>query len=615
VSFFRGVRLVLTASFLLAACRTAPTPPDGPTVTPAPSTVTPAAPNPTASAPAARTPTPAGPLELTICLAAEPSSLYRYARPEAGRDHILAALTDGPIVTTNYTHQPVLIDRLPSLAGGDIELRMVDVVPGDMVLDTLGRARPLAEGVTLRLADGGALTYSGTLPARLPQLVVTFHLRPGLRWSDGAPLTAADSVFAYEVARSPDSFDPMAEAALGTARYAATGDHTVIWTGLPGNLDPQAAANFWPPLPRHIFTDKSPVEIADSAEANRAPLSYGPFAMVEWVAGKRLVVERNPLYWRASEGLPRPDRVTYRFVAGASQAISELRTGGCDLVPSGMGLNAGDRPADGLVHYSAAGTTLLHLDFNLAPAADYAGAASTGLFQDAGLRQAFAYCLDRQTLGDGQPPPAAYLPRTHPQYAADAVEYPFNPAQGRQLLADRGWSDTNGDGVVDKDGQPLTLSLASGEAQAALMPAIQGQLRANCGIAVEPRLLTRGELEGDWPQGVIFGRRFDLAVFGWRIGLAPACELFTTGQIAAPENPSGANDTGYSSPEFDAACRPTVLADDQGAAQRIFARDLPMLPLFFQPQRAATRPGVQGYSLDPSAPSELWNIEEIQLTR
>jgi peptide/nickel transport system substrate-binding protein len=195
------------------------------------------------------------------------------------------------------------------------------------------------------------------------------------------------------------------------------------------------------------------------------------------------------------------------------------------------------------------------------------------------------------------------------------VEYPFNPIQGRQLLAERGWSDTNGNGVVDKDGQPLTLSLAGGEAHAPLMAAIQGQLRANCGIAVEPRLLTRGELEGDWPDGVIFGRRFDLAVFAWRIGLAPACELFTTGQIASPDNPAGANDTGYSSPEFDAACRSSVQADGQGAAQRVFARDLPMLPLFFQPQQAAARPGIQGYTLDPGAPSELWNIEEIQLTR
>jgi peptide/nickel transport system substrate-binding protein len=551
---------------------------------------------------------------MTICLANEPRSLYRYTRPEAGRDHILAALTDGPIDTTNYTYQPVLIDRLPSLSGGDIVLGSVDVAPGEMVLDTLGRARPLAEGVTLRLADGGAVTYSGTAPVRLPQLSVTFQLRPNLRWSDGIPLTAADSVFAFEVGRSPDSFDPMADAALGTARYIATSDQTLVWTGLPGNLDPQAAANFWPPLPRHQLGVMPDSEIADSEAASRAPLSYGPFMVSEWTPGERLVVERNPLYWRASEGLPRLDRITYRFMADPAQMLSELRTGGCDLAPSGTGFDAGGT-TDSLAHYTVAGTTLLHLDFNQAPPAGYTGAASTGLFQDAGLRQAFADCLDRQALGDGQPPPAAYLPRGHPLYAADAVEYPFNTAQGQKLLSDRGWSDTNGDGVMDKDGQPLNLSLAGGEEQAPLMAAIQGQLRANCGIAVEPRVLTRGELEGDWPDGVIFGRRFDLAVFGWRIGLAPACELFTTGQIAGVDNPSGANDTGYSSPEFDAACQPTLLADDPADAQRIFARDLPVLPLFFQPQQAAARPGVQGYALDPSAASELWNIEEIQLTR
>ncbi|MEP7356688.1 MAG: ABC transporter substrate-binding protein, partial [Anaerolineales bacterium] len=218
-------------------------------------------------------------------------------------------------------------------------------------------------------------------------------------------------------------------------------------------------------------------------------------------------------------------------------------------------------------------------------------------------------------LGGGQAPPAAFLPRQHPHYAADAVEYPFNAQQGRQLLSARGWADTDGDGLVDKDGQALALSLAGGGAQAALLAAIQDQLRANCGIAVQSRVLTRSELEGDWPEGVIFGRRFDLAVFAWQIGMAPACQLFTSGQIAGPDNPAGANDTGYSSAEFDAACRPTMLADDMAEAQRIFARDLPALPLFFQPQVAATRPGLEGYALDPSAESELWNIEEIRLTR
>ncbi len=115
---------------------------------------------------------------------------------------------------------------------------------------------------------------------------------------------------------------------------------------------------------------------------------------------------------------------------------------------------------------------------------------------------------------------------------------------------------------------------------------------------------------------MIFGRRFDLAVFAWPVGALPPCELFTTAEIAGAGTPGGANDSGYSSSAFDAACQQSLFPFDQSAgaqrqaeAQRQFSRDLPVLPLFFEARHGAARPSVQGYILDPSSPSELWNIE------
>jgi peptide/nickel transport system substrate-binding protein len=154
----------------------------------------------------------------------------------------------------------------------------------------------------------------------------------------------------------------------------------------------------------------------------------------------------------------------------------------------------------------------------------------------------------------------------------------------------------------------------------ALMASIQSQLMANCGVEIELQPLTRGELEGDWPDGVVFGRRFDLALFGWRPVGAPPCGLFTTAQMPDDASPGGANDTGYSSAEFDQACRkaltswdPVEAASFQAEAQRIFARDLPVLPLLFRPRIAAARPQVSGFALDPTSASELWNIESLAL--
>ena len=100
----------------------------------------------------------------------------------------------------------------------------------------------------------------------------------------------------------------------------------------------------------------------------------------------------------------------------------------------------------------------------------------------------------------------------------------------------------------------------------------------------------------------------------------PPCELFTTAQIPDDANPGGANDTGYSNAQFDAACQQSLTpldpanADQYNAeAQRIFAQDLPMLPLFFRVKIAAARAQVSGFTLDPTSPSELWNIEELSL--
>jgi peptide/nickel transport system substrate-binding protein len=135
-------------------------------------------------------------------------------------------------------------------------------------------------------------------------------------------------------------------------------------------------------------------------------------------------------------------------------------------------------------------------------------------------------------------------------------------------------------------------------------------------VAVEVQVLTRGELEADWPDGPVFGRRFDLALFGWRVGSTPPCELFTSAQVAADDNPGGANNTGYASAAFDAACRAALWpldleasAEHHRQAQRLFASDVPALPLYFQPRYAVTGPGLQGYTLDGSSASELWNIE------
>jgi peptide/nickel transport system substrate-binding protein len=569
----------------------------------------------------------------------EPDSLFLYARPERGRDHILAALYDGPIDSHDYGFQPVLLTKLPSLMDGDAVIAAVAVSDGDTVVDALGRVITVTHGLPLFQTNGTITAYGGG-GVSVPQAVVTFHMRPGVLWSDGEPLTADDSVFSFEVSLSPDVFNPHRDRAERTQSYRAQDATTVVWTGLPGYVDPLYFTNFWTPLPRHVSGRLTPAEIGADAGANHDPLGWGPFVLREWVRGDHLTFERNPNYFRAPEGLPRLERVTYRIVSADTPALlADVRAGECDLAPHNsafdadaasilLGLRSRDevRVVDGDVYE--------HLDFGIVPAPNYARAVGSDFFQDVRARRAFAHCLDRSALasvlnlafGAGWEPPSTYLPANHPLRASSPIEaYLFDPARGRALLAELGWRDSDGDGTLDKDRVRLALTLAGGPTgdpvRDALMRAIPMQLRANCGLEVEVQPLTRGELEGDWPDGVVFGRRFDLALFGWRAGPVPPCELFTSMQIPGDANPGGANDTGYSSPDFDEACRQALTAWDPGVAaqfhadaQRLFARDLPSLPLFFYPRIAAAHPQVSGFALDPTSPSELWNIESLSMT-
>ena len=239
--------------------------------------------------------------------------------------------------------------------------------------------------------------------------------------------------------------------------------------------------------------------------------------------------------------------------------------------------------------------------------------------------------LDRQALVsqmlDGLAEvPNVYLPAEHPLYAKDQITtYPFNPPQGQALLKEAGWVDRDGDGILEKDGRKLSLDYVSGPPddafQAKLTQLVQSQLRANCGIDLQIRLLAPEVLTENWPKGVLFGRRFDVGEFPWRTGIEPPCDLYVSDAIASTDqNPGGANDTGYSNPAFDRACHAALTALDQATrqamhaqAEAIFSQDLPSLPLFFRVRAGAARPNVQGYRLDSTAQSDLWNIEEMDV--
>ncbi len=631
--------LTLIGTLLLATC-------ESPTavqtvVVPGPTVVVTATPSPT------ETP---GPTRLTVCQVGEPESLYLYGGSPAARN-VLEAIYDGPIDYRSFDFQPVILEKLPSLDDGDAYFQPVTVQAGDRVVDITGEVVSLQQGTQVfpshTCMDAAnpecVVTFDGATPIEMEQMVVSWELKEGILWSDGESVTADDSVYSYELTCHPDT--PSSKYICDrTSAYAAAGERTVVWTGIPGYVDDLYAANFFSPLPRHLWQTQlraTPADLLSRPESTRQPIGWGPFRITEWVQGDHITLERNPLYFRAGEGLPKVDYLTFRFAPNAEGVAAMLLAGECDLGILGDGGESllpflKEAEGQGLLRLVVSTSNQWeHLEFGINPVATY---RRSDFFEDVRVRQAFAHCIDRQaivdevTLGTGKLADV-YIPPDHPLYAQDRLtRWTYDPQIGRALMAEAGWADQNGDGVLEaynvtgiRAGTPFSVTLLTirGDTQQETIARLIRANLADCGIQVVVNSVPARDFFADGPIGPIFGRQFDLAVFTWYNETEPPCYLYMTGEIPDQGNWGRPNASGFSNPEYDAACQAALAAlprtfeyrNFHTEAQRIFTEQLPALPLFWRPRFAVIRPDVEGLILDPFEESELWGIEEIGLRR
>ncbi|MFQ6100603.1 MAG: peptide ABC transporter substrate-binding protein [Anaerolineae bacterium] len=587
-------------------------------------------------------PTPLPPKEFTICQALEPNTLFIYGRPSRAARNVLAGVYEGPIDTRGYQFQPVILEKLPSLADGDAVLQTVRVEEGDKVVDVNGLAVDLLPGVTIFDADDHEATFESGV-VTMTQMVVTFTLRADVTWADGQPLTADDSRYSFELAGEFDN-PTLRFARDRTRSYDVVDEHTVVWTGVPGYRDTfYSYRPFYHPLPRHVWGVADADQLLSAEVAHRKPLGWGPFVVEEWVEGNYITLVRNPHYFRAAEGLPYLDRVTFRFVPDLRQALDLLAVGECDLIARDI-IESGDLAP--LLEAADAGTVKLvsslsseweHLDFGIEPAS---WVNRPDFFGDERVRQAVALCVDRERIASEAFPYGevavahSYVPPEHPLYADRQVHrWDYDPASGQSLLEEVGWRDEDGDGVREAHGvagivnrTPFTVTLftTSGDPPHERTAAILVENLAACGIGLAVQYFPDEEFFADGPDGPVLGRQFDLALFSWLNDLDAPCWLYLSAEVPGPENWwAASNNPGYASADYDAACQAALdtlpgmeaYIRFHRRAQRIFSQDLPVLPLYFVPKLVATRPEVGGVILDPSEDVDLWNIEAFDVTQ
>jgi peptide/nickel transport system substrate-binding protein len=336
-------------------------------------------------------------------------------------------------------------------------------------------------------------------------LMLTFHLRTDARWSDGVPVTSEDVLFSWRAQTSEALGWLWSDITDSIEAVEAPDTHTVSYRFTHRYPYQLMDVNDGPIVPAHAWSD-IPFERWEETDWHELVVSAGPFLPGPYTPQQEIVLERNPRYFVPDR--PRIERLIFRIVPSKSGLFTQLLAGGIDLVndiPPSEAARVRDNPGLELTAYADRSYT--HICWNL----------QRDFLTDARVRRALGMAIDRETLID-----AVYGGFARPSlgpvlssmwaFNRNLVELPYDPEGAVELLAEAGWRDGDGDGVLDREGRPLAFEVlvpAESEVRQDVSLLIERDL-ARIGVQATPRAMEWGAVQAAVDTG-----DFDAFVNRW----------------------------------------------------------------------------------------------------
>jgi peptide/nickel transport system substrate-binding protein len=434
----------------------------------------------------------------------------------------------------------------------------------------------------------------------------TFKLRPSVRWSDGAPFTAADVKFTWQLATNKDVHVTYATGFDKIGSIDTPDPLTVVYhlkePYAPFRDQVMGAAI----VPQHVLGSLNADQI-NRAPFNQKPIGTGPFSVSEFVTDDHVTLTANPHYWGKR---PKLQRIVVRIVPDENAQVNLMRAGDLSVlsIPAARLDEVKRMPNIVIKRYLSATYALVQLD-------EYE------FLRDAVVRQALDFATPKASIiknvMKGQAEPAVSDMVPNGPYANKALRpRPYDLTRARKMLLEDGFRPGPG-GFLFKGGKRLEVPLWTVSGRAYFVQALQliAQSWRSIGVYTETHAVSAAALFGQ--NGPQWNGKDAALIFTWGQGVFPENKInWHSSFIPKDANSPGENDERYSNPEMDRLLEEADRTVDEAKRRTIYNRiqelefrDVPIIFLFWLVNNNAVAGNVQGYDVTTfnTTPPEEWS--------